>query len=263
MPFYHRDDGRELFYVDEGKKTGQPIIFLHGALGDSRSHWGNQLQYSKLQDNYRLIAPDLRGYGKSTPTKWGEVLKLVDLIEDIHFLVCNELKLQNKAIFIGYSVGATLAIDYTIKYSEQVQGLLLLSPLPFFTPSFRTLPFLSKEKRKQSRIRSFTWDLVKRYQKNRLSNFLKKGSKKHPELLQRLESLKNIPTLMIYALSDTVTPYLAFELLEKYTPGIKVIKFEGDHGISHERADEFNKVLLDFVMSPMEIQEQTIPLIKN
>ena len=263
MPFYQREDKRELFYLDEGEKNGRPIIFIHGALGDSQSHWGKQLHYSELSNTYRLIAPDLRGFGKSTPTKWGETLKLVDLIEDLHSLIYHELKLQEKAIFVGYSVGATLAIDYAIKYPEYVQGILLLSPLPFFTPSFRTLPFLSKEKRKQSRIRSYVWDWVKRYQKYRLNKFLKNGSKRSPELLERFTSLKNIPILMVYALSDTVTPHLAFELLEKHTPGIKVIKFEGDHGISHERADDFNNVLVDFIKNPTRIQERTVPLIKK
>ena len=52
--------------------------------------------------------------------------------------------------------------------------------------------------------------------------------------------------MIVYADKDSVTPKLAFELLEKYLSKAEIVKFHGDHGISHEQAEEFNKVLFDF-----------------
>lgn len=56
-------DGTRLAYLDGGQ--GAPLLLLHGFTGTARSHFANLLL--PLSATYRLIAPDLRGYGASQP----------------------------------------------------------------------------------------------------------------------------------------------------------------------------------------------------
>ncbi|MBP1465107.1 alpha/beta hydrolase [Candidatus Chloroploca sp. M-50] len=56
-------DDLNLAYDDEG--AGHPLLLLHGFTGTARSHLGDLIDY--LKRNWRVIAPDLRGYGASRP----------------------------------------------------------------------------------------------------------------------------------------------------------------------------------------------------
>ncbi len=97
MPHFKREN-RELYYTDEGSQNGHPVVFIHGFLGDSKSHWGNQLNNPNMLTNFKLIAPDLRGFGKSGDTRWGESFPTTTLLEDVRFLIKDHLKLNDNII---------------------------------------------------------------------------------------------------------------------------------------------------------------------
>ena len=42
---------------------GEPLVFLHGALGTGLAHFRDQLD--ELASRYQVVAPDFLGYGKS------------------------------------------------------------------------------------------------------------------------------------------------------------------------------------------------------
>jgi len=54
---------QDIYIGDEGK--GFPLVLDHGFLGSSRM-WGPQIDFFK--DYFRVITPDLPGYGKSHKT---------------------------------------------------------------------------------------------------------------------------------------------------------------------------------------------------
>ncbi len=56
-------DGALLAYHDLG--SGPPLLLIHGFTGTARSHMG--VLIDNLKHGYRVIAPDLRGYGASRP----------------------------------------------------------------------------------------------------------------------------------------------------------------------------------------------------
>ena len=62
MPTITTKDGVEIFYKDWGK--GQPIVFSHG-WPLSADDWDNQMLFFLKQD-YRVIAHDRRGHGRSS-----------------------------------------------------------------------------------------------------------------------------------------------------------------------------------------------------
>lgn len=57
------EGGVHLSYLDEGQ--GQPLLFIHGFTGTARGDLGDLID--AFRDDYRTIAPDLRGYGASRP----------------------------------------------------------------------------------------------------------------------------------------------------------------------------------------------------
>ncbi|MHA1975835.1 MAG: alpha/beta fold hydrolase [Candidatus Hodarchaeales archaeon] len=246
MPYFTRDD-YQVFYEEIGE--GSPVVFIHGYLGSSRSHWGHQLDDPNLSTKYHLIAPDLRGFAKSSLGKFVEKNKTIDLLEDIHYLLNKVLDLKNKPVLVGYSVGATLCIQYCLQNPGKVSGLVLLGPRPFFHKTTRAWNFLAKEKRteeKKKSASSFTWSIVKRFQKGftYLATVIQKRRQK--DYLRQFEQIE-VPILMIYSLTDTVTPQLVFKTMKMHLPEhTQYHIYEGDHGFANERTEEFNALIFDF-----------------
>lgn len=111
---YVTTDGGRLFYEIAGK--GDNIVLLHDGLVNHRI-WDEQ--FPVLAKNYRVIRYDRRGYGKSSDpqVKYSH-------IDDL-FQIFTQLKVD-KAIIFGMSSGGGLAIDFTLKYPEKVNGLVLV-----------------------------------------------------------------------------------------------------------------------------------------
>ncbi|KAH7074937.1 Alpha/Beta hydrolase protein [Paraphoma chrysanthemicola] len=61
-------NGETTRYYEGGSKNGVPLIFMHGWPGIAET-WKHQLAYFSAQSKYRVIAPDVRGYGDSTAPK--------------------------------------------------------------------------------------------------------------------------------------------------------------------------------------------------
>ena len=71
----------ELAYVDVG--TGRPILMLHGFTGTASSHFAALI--NELSADFRIVAPDLRGFGQSSKPVDGYDKRTV--AEDIYQLV--------------------------------------------------------------------------------------------------------------------------------------------------------------------------------
>lgn len=114
------DDGRTIAFVDEGESE-EVIIFVHG-LGSYLPAWKKNIEV--LKNNYRTIAIDLPGYGKSskephegTPEFYADVIS--NLMKKLNI---------EKANIAGHSMGGQAAITMAIKYPQQVKRLILVAP---------------------------------------------------------------------------------------------------------------------------------------
>ena len=115
-------DEHTLYIEEYGKKTGLPVIFLHGGPGSGCSNWQKGLFDNKI---YRVIFLDQRGSGKSFPKRLLKNNTLYHLIEDIEY-IRKFLKIDSWFI-VGGSWGSTLAIAYGEKYPNYVKGMVLRS----------------------------------------------------------------------------------------------------------------------------------------
>jgi pimeloyl-ACP methyl ester carboxylesterase len=114
-------DSHDIAYLDEGK--GFPLVFLHGFGG---SMWNWEYQQGVFSDNYRVIIPDLLGSGLSAKPSGPYTPQR--LIKFFHRFM--ETLQIDRAILVGNSMGAGLAMGLALDYPEQVEALVLISGFP-------------------------------------------------------------------------------------------------------------------------------------
>ncbi|MGC4376099.1 alpha/beta hydrolase [Fictibacillus sp. Mic-4] len=107
----------EMAYVDEGE--GKTIVLLHGFCG-SHKYWTKQIE--ELAKDYRVIAPDLRGHGKSTITN--ETTTIESMADDIKWLL-DKLNIEKVTMF-GHSLGGYITLAFAEKYEEMLEGFALV-----------------------------------------------------------------------------------------------------------------------------------------
>lgn len=111
-------NGAKLFYKEAGQ--GQPMLFVHGGLGTSETHFGNHID--EFTKKYRVIAIHLRGHGKSDLPNTPFTL---DLFADDVYKFLEELKLDS-IIYIGYSLGGMTGLNLASKHPEKIKKLITI-----------------------------------------------------------------------------------------------------------------------------------------
>jgi pimeloyl-ACP methyl ester carboxylesterase len=109
----------DMSYEDHG--IGQPVIFLH-AFPLNRAMWEGQISALLDEQRYRLVAPDLRGFGESTLND-DEPSTMERFADDIAGLM-DTLGMQ-QAVLCGLSMGGYIALAFYRKYPKRVAGLIL------------------------------------------------------------------------------------------------------------------------------------------
>ena len=110
-------NGVRLHYLVAGK--GDPVVLLHGFA--ETSHMWRPL-IAKLAGKHTVIAPDLRGFGKSAAPADGYTKAA--MARDIHALVKN-LK-YDRIRLVGHDIGLMVAYAYAAQYPHEVDRLVLM-----------------------------------------------------------------------------------------------------------------------------------------
>lgn len=124
MPWYNNRHGDSLWYEECG--SGPAIVLIHGWCMSS-AVW--QFQLENLSRSFRVIAPDLRGHGRSIPSSDGYCI-------DIYVADIAELYRQldlNETLLVGWSLGAQIVLQSFAMLREKVAGVGLISGTPRFT----------------------------------------------------------------------------------------------------------------------------------
>ena len=108
--------GTTLFVQDVG--SGPPVVLLHGFGLDSRM-WGPQID--ALGAQFRVIAYDDRGFGRSGPTGAAPYAQE----DDLRALLA-QLGIE-RAHFVGLSMGGRTALRFALRYPESVCSLVFVS----------------------------------------------------------------------------------------------------------------------------------------
>lgn len=117
--FWYERAGAPLYAVERGH--GEPVVFMHGGLADHRAAL---FRVGSLAASHRLIAPDVRGAGRSHhagPLTWELLADDLAALLDHLGLAC--------AVVGGVSAGSGLALAFARRHPRRVRALLLVSPV--------------------------------------------------------------------------------------------------------------------------------------
>ncbi len=111
LRFFPSIDG-DLAYLDTG--SGDPVVLLHCGFVDHR-YWTDQIP--ALAEEYRVIAPDVRGHGfsanASRPFRWSD-----DLAELLRHLD------TGPAALVGVSMGGVIATETALEHPDLVRAVV-------------------------------------------------------------------------------------------------------------------------------------------
>jgi pimeloyl-ACP methyl ester carboxylesterase len=117
---YFDSGGVKIRYTDDGQ--GEPVLLIHGFGANVEGQWGVPGVLRALAKNYRVIALDNRGHGKSgkphDPKMYG-----TEMVEDAVRLL-DHLKIK-KAHVIGYSMGAMITAKLLVSHPKRLLSATL------------------------------------------------------------------------------------------------------------------------------------------
>ncbi len=111
---------------------GPPLILLHGG-GPGANGWSNyQHNILALSQKYRVILPDVPGYGRSD--EFTDTDGVTQLQTESVKLLMDELGID-KAAVCGNSMGGLITLNFAANYNDRISHLLTMgSPLPGALP---------------------------------------------------------------------------------------------------------------------------------
>lgn len=110
--------GHQLSYLDSG--TGLVVLFIHGILGSHRS-WAQLID--RIDDNHRVIVPDLFGHGESAKpvgdySLGAHAATMRDLLDHLGI---------ERVTLVGHSLGGGIAMEFGYLFPQRVERLVLVA----------------------------------------------------------------------------------------------------------------------------------------
>jgi 3-oxoadipate enol-lactonase len=262
MPAVEIAPSLSIHYLDLNPEGSRTVVLLHG-LGATGESW--RLQFKPLIDaGFRVIAPDCRGFGRSSCPKPCKSIKemALDLIQ-----LLQELNVE-KTNLAGISMGGTVALQMTIARPDLIERLVLVNTFSKLRPpslsgwlyfafrfflvntmgipaqaravAARIFPYPEQESFRQSLYEQVVQANPRCYRASMraLARF---------NIENRLSEITS-PTMVITGEKDsTISPMLQSMMAEAIPDARHIIIPGGGHGVCVDQSEAFNQVLLDFL----------------
>ena len=124
-PHFIQTNGLDMAVYEQG--TGSPVVLLHG-FPELAFSWRYQLP-ALANAGFTAIAPDQRGYGRTTVPANINDYRMSELIADVHGLL-DALELES-ASFVGHDWGALVLWQMAMLAPERIDKLAILN-IPHF-----------------------------------------------------------------------------------------------------------------------------------
>lgn len=243
---------------------GYPFVLLH-AFPLSRAMWKQNIE-AVTGSGFRLITPDLRGFGESH--NFADINSMEDMAKDVAELL-TDLKIE-KAVLGGLSMGGYVGFEVLRIVPEKVSALVLCD----------TTSAADTEEKRQGRfdmIEMIEADGPQALVDNMLPKLVGESTKtERPEIVEEIAALiraadpkgaiaalrgmaarrdnleilsgLNIPAILVFGEEDKVTDLAAAQELNTAIAGseLQVIK-EAGHLSNLERPKAFNDVVASFL----------------
>jgi len=273
-------NGVQLHIVTAGPENGQPVILLHG-FPEFWYGWREQIPVL-AEAGYRIIVPDQRGYNLSDKPEGVKSYRVDALAGDILGLI--DALGYDKVHLVGHDWGAIVAWSFAILHPKRLHKLGILNvPHPAVMNQFLRrdkeqkrkswyifffqLPWLpefflrSDDWRNSVRMLlgsskrgSFSKDDILKYKKawaqpGAISSMINwyRASRRYPPRMPKKPRV-SVPTLVLWGKQDVALSHRMAQPSIDYCDEGKLIFFEdATHWVQHDKADEVNRLLLDFL----------------
>ena len=248
---------QDIFAEDIG--NGIPLVLVHGFLGSSEM-WIPQINFFK--DNFRVIAPALPGFGRSSS------INSCDSIECMAESIINLLKKKKikKFNLLGHSMGGMIVQEIAKIMGENIMKLICYGtgPRGNIPGRFETID-QSREKLKINGLKDTAQRIAKTW-------FVEEDKSKYFYLCEEagkqtsieaadnglvamknwsgIENLKNIKneTLIVWGDQDKAYNFNQVEALNDNIPNCNLEIIKGcSHNVHLEKPDEFNTIVSEFL----------------
>jgi len=239
--------GAEIYYEIHG--DGPPLVLLHGGVDPSQT-FGAPL--AAMAKTHRVIAIHMRGHGFSTDADapWS-----TELMADDVAAVLGQLGI-GKARFMGYSLGAAVALQVAMRHPELVEKLVSVSvafstdgDYPEGRQAFAQMPAMAAEIGKQIAASPLAqlypdvdWEAMMR----------KTGEMNQPER-DWTEGIKAIkaPMLLVFADADSIRPEHIVEFWKLLGGGQHDAGFDGSQRPASQLAILPGTTHYNLIQSPL------------
>ena len=252
----------QLSYTDTGG-AGRPIVLIHG-YPFNRSLWTEQIP--ALSDSYRVIAPDLRGFGDSDASQDPSTMN--SLAADVALLM-DHLEIP-RATIGGLSMGGYVALAFYKQFASRVRALVLADTraqadteeakqtraqqaekalsegmagiADAMLPKLLTPETVSK----RPEIVKFIRDMMLKTKPEGAAAALRGMAERNDqtELLPKI----SVPTLIVVGAEDAITPVADSEKMHHAIRGSRLVVLDHAGHVSNvERPQQFNDALLHFL----------------
>ncbi len=245
--------GAEIYYEIHG--DGAPLVLLHGGVTPSET-FGAPL--AAMAKTHRVIAIHMRGHGLSTDSDapWSTEAMADDVAAVLHQLGIG------KARFMGYSLGAAVALQVAIRHPELVEKLVPVSvafstdgDYPATREAFAQMPSQAAAIGQQIAASP----LAQLYPGVNWETMMRKTGEMNQPDHDWTEGIKAIeaPMLLVFADADSTRPEHIVEFWKLLGGGQRDAGFDGSQRPVSQLAIIPNTTHYNLIQSPLLIEVAT------
>lgn len=176
----YKINGTTLFINDFGGE-GLTVLFLHGFPFD-HSIWSHVC--SRGIPGFRLIAPDLRGLGRSELPDGAGPTTMELFADDLHALL-EAMGVTEKIVVVGLSMGGYVAMQFAGKYPDRLASVVLCNTKTTADP-----PTVAENRRIQAENLRTKTNFLKTVADTMIPKlFAAKTQAERPEVVEKLRSI--------------------------------------------------------------------------
>lgn len=148
MPFFRSSPDLDMYYVEDNYTDPwtepETFLMLHGNC-ESGAAWYGWVPH--LASHFRLVRPDMRGFGKSTPMPRYFPWTLDTLLDD-YLRLMDSLRIDRFHL-VGAKIGTTVARAFAARRADRVLTLTVVgAPTPFRPGAKERIPAWIKDLKK-------------------------------------------------------------------------------------------------------------------
>ncbi|XP_044524130.1 valacyclovir hydrolase [Gracilinanus agilis] len=244
-------NGVHLHYQQTGEGK-HAVLLLPGMLGSGESDFGPQLKNLNKQ-LFTVVAWDPRGYGHSIPPNRDFPVDFFERDAKDAIDLMKALKFKTVSL-LGWSDGGITALIAAAKYPSYINKLVIWGANAYVTDEdemiyhgIRDVSKWSERARKPLEV-LYGREYLAKTCENWVDGILQFKDLPDGNICRHLLPLVKCPTLIIHGEKDPLVPRFHADFIHKHVKGSRLYLMpEGKHNLHLRFADEFNKLVQDFL----------------